>query len=99
MRKVINIVNIGANFGREKFGIEGRRFGARISVKPCPIGEREGSLIIYRRRRAAWVGRWLFLRNSVSRSRAGKRIGVWRGLLCSDQLLRRIRGGFCCRRF
>jgi len=39
--EIVNVIEIGADFGREELGIESRCFGPRNAVQPSPLREGE----------------------------------------------------------
>ena len=39
--EIVDVIDIGADFGREELGIESRRFGSRSAVQPSPVREGE----------------------------------------------------------
>ena len=39
--EVVDVIDIGADFGRNELGIESRRFGPRGAVQPSPVRECE----------------------------------------------------------
>ena len=44
MIEVVNVVDVGADFGSEKRGIEGGRLGASVAIEPGPVGKGKGNL-------------------------------------------------------